>query len=356
MNETATFFDTLVNCIKYPAPYNPREQAAPAAILWPDKGREWEPLLPRLRTHLPILTLGPYQPQERTGPAIWLRCMLSRALPDRLSPHATPVLYLPGVGADDLRLAWQRPKALEPLAELLFRSELWLNQQQQDWTVVDYFQNTQVGPGVTARDDDFTRKAMRRALPILCDLTLSQLHDEEPWKAKDFEGLLEKGIGTLLTLDESAELEFKSTARWDLRDNKKNVELEKVIIKSVAGLLNSHQGGILLIGVEDNKNVCGIELDWQTFSTATMRNLDGYERWLIGLLLNAFGQEFAPSIHVTFHAVGERHVCKVTVDPAPRPAIITDGGKETFYLRTGNGTNAIGIRALLNYYETRWRI
>jgi hypothetical protein len=75
----------------------------------------------------------------------------------------------------------------------------------------------------------------------------------------------------------------------------------------------------------------------------------------MGLLLNAIGQEFAPSIHISFHTIQEGTVCKVTVDAAPWPAIFTDSGKEIFYLRTGNGTDPIGLRAVLNYYDTRWR-
>jgi hypothetical protein len=355
MKENYTFFDTLLNCIKYPPAYDPREQSSPVAILWPDKGREWEPLLPRLRAHLPILTLGAYEADHRSGPAIWLRCMLARTLVDKLTPNAIPVLYMPGIGADDLRLSWQRPKTLEPLVELLYRSELWVNRENQDWTVADFFQDGVIGPHIQTRDDDFTRKAMRRALPALCDLTLAQLREEEPWKAKDFEGLLEKGLSTLLTLDESAELEFKSTARWDMRENKHNPVLEKVIVKSVAGLLNAPHGGTLLIGVQDDKRVCGIEMDYPTFSRPDKRNPDAYERWLMGRLLNALGQEFAPSIHITFHLVDDLTVCKVAVAAAPWPAIVTENGSEIFYLRTGNGTDQIGIRAVLNYYQTRWR-
>ena len=60
----ASIFPTLAN--------TDNEQASPAAMLWPDKERQWEPLLPALRERLPLLTLGPYAPQE--PPARPLEC------------------------------------------------------------------------------------------------------------------------------------------------------------------------------------------------------------------------------------------------------------------------------------------
>jgi hypothetical protein len=49
----------------------------------------------------------------------------------------------------------------------------------------------------------------------------------------------------LISQGESSQLEFKSSARWDLRENKKNKAMEQIILKTVAAFLNS-QGGTLL--------------------------------------------------------------------------------------------------------------
>ena len=88
--------------------------------LWTDKERQWESLTPRLRAALPhFLTLGSYIPGERTGPAIWVKCMIERALLEaNWSADAVPVFYLPGVSRHELRAVEECPRDLQPLAEL----------------------------------------------------------------------------------------------------------------------------------------------------------------------------------------------------------------------------------------------
>ena len=57
--------------------------AAPVALLWADANGQWKPLLPALQKALPQLyRLGPYEPAERQGPVIWLKCIVDRSLSD----------------------------------------------------------------------------------------------------------------------------------------------------------------------------------------------------------------------------------------------------------------------------------
>ena len=78
---TQTVLETLVTSLEGAALYNRSAMVGPAAILWPDEHREWEPLIPLLRVVNPyLLTLGPWDAAARTGPAIWLKCMIGRTL------------------------------------------------------------------------------------------------------------------------------------------------------------------------------------------------------------------------------------------------------------------------------------
>src|SRR3989442_1285468 len=110
----------LLRALEHAGEYNAQDQSAPAAILWTDKDRQWEPLAPRLREALPqFLILGPYAPGERTGPAIWIRCMIERTLSEaNWSESAIPILYLPGVSRQEIRAVEECPRELLPLAEL----------------------------------------------------------------------------------------------------------------------------------------------------------------------------------------------------------------------------------------------
>lgn len=60
--------ETLVQKIRDAAKFNPDIQVAPACILWPDRDRQWEAVIPRLQAEIPeLLVLGDYQPNKRTG-------------------------------------------------------------------------------------------------------------------------------------------------------------------------------------------------------------------------------------------------------------------------------------------------
>jgi len=56
---------------------------------------------------------------------------------------------------------------------------------------------------------------------------------------------------------------MKSTLRFDIREGVVNKKLEYASVKAVSFFLNT-EGGILIIGVDDNRNIIGIEKDLQT--------------------------------------------------------------------------------------------
>ena len=68
----------LLKAISSAAVYNPDVQVAPACILWSDRDRNWEAIIPRMQIELTeLLVFGEYDIENRTGPAIWLRCVLA---------------------------------------------------------------------------------------------------------------------------------------------------------------------------------------------------------------------------------------------------------------------------------------
>jgi len=68
--------ECLIKAVRDAAVFNPEVQVAPACILWPDRDRQWEAVIPILQAELPeLMILGDYAPDKRIGPAIWLRCV-----------------------------------------------------------------------------------------------------------------------------------------------------------------------------------------------------------------------------------------------------------------------------------------
>jgi len=66
-------------------------------------------------------------------------------------------------------------------------------------------------------------------------------------------------LPSIVRQGEGPYLEFKSSLRWDMAESRINRALEGVVLKTLAGFLNSHVGGTLLIGVTDNGEIIGLE-------------------------------------------------------------------------------------------------
>ncbi len=191
MSQSITFTEVLAEAIKGAGRYNKNIEVAPDVILWPDKERQWEPLLPELRQRLPLLTLGDYEPDNRIGPAYWLRCMLDRTLPDdQLPDDVIPIIYLPGVSKQELRAIEECPKFLKPLAELQYRGTLWVHRNGRDWTIAGFLQSSEDGLDVEVGADSATKEAMQRALLRLAFEPVAHLKREAPLKAQFFDDIL----------------------------------------------------------------------------------------------------------------------------------------------------------------------
>jgi hypothetical protein len=99
-----TLAEALWNSLSAAA-VSPEGVATPVAILWTDPDAQWRPLVAELSKSFPELyTLGEFIPGKRVGPAIWLKCVVERTLPDACPPAGhIPVLYLPGLSRQVLR-------------------------------------------------------------------------------------------------------------------------------------------------------------------------------------------------------------------------------------------------------------
>ncbi len=98
-------------------------------------------------------------------------------------------------------------------------------------------------------------------------------------------------LSNYLKSGESSILEFKSSVRWDYYQERVNKDLEQVIVKTIAAFMNT-EGGTLLIGVNDDGEIIGIEKD---INTLRKKNNDGFE-----LLLNNLISEYMGAISTHF--------------------------------------------------------
>lgn len=191
VSKVVTFLDALASALEAASAYNKQDQAPPVAVLWPDKERQWEPLLPRLRERLAVFTLGAYAPGQQTGPAYWLRCIIAHAIPHpALPPDRIPILYLPRYGRQEVRAVETCPRDLQPLAELQYRGVLWAQKNGRDWTIAAFLQSQAGGLGIEVAADTATRDALSRSLLKLAEEPVEALRLAAPIRAPYLDSLL----------------------------------------------------------------------------------------------------------------------------------------------------------------------
>jgi hypothetical protein len=163
---------------------------------------------------------------------------------------------------------------------------------------------------------------------------------------------LDKDLPSIIRQGEGPYLEFKSSLRWDMAESRINRALEGVILKTLAGFMNSSVGGTLLIGVADNGEVIGLEKDYQTLKRPDQ---DGFEQAVMTAISANLGADLCAFVHVLFHVIDGKHVCRLIVSPANRPVFVEQGNAQKFYLRTGGATRDLNIKEALDFIGGRWK-
>ena len=160
-------------------------------------------------------------------------------------------------------------------------------------------------------------------------------------------------VEDLLRLQESKTLEFKSSLRWNLKEDRKDDKhVTHAVLKTVAAFLNT-EGGDLLIGVADDGTVLGIEHD-------RLENDDKFMRHLAQVVRNGLGDRAGTCIDPRTQVVEGKTVCLVSCQRSPEPVFLKWRGLEKatdgdFYVRSGPGTVRLGVGDTQEYIPLRYR-
>ncbi|WP_431797148.1 RNA-binding domain-containing protein [Microbacterium kunmingense] len=173
--------------------------------------------------------------------------------------------------------------------------------------------------------------------------------------------LTQRGVGdtdvsAVLRAGESERSEFKETARWNVRESKKDARMELAIAKTIAAFLNS-RGGVLVIGANDAGEAVGLDRDLATLRTP---DHDRFELWLRDMLSTTLGRNAAALPRIRFVRVppGDAVVCAVECPPSPKPVFVAAGGggaTTELWIRVGNSTRALPVDEALEYVQRHWR-
>lgn len=129
-------------------------------------------------------------------------------------------------------------------------------------------------------------------------------------------------IDTLVQSGESEALEFK--AQWT-----------EAILETAAAFANA-RGGTLLIGVDDDGNIVGIDLNEAALRTFSNQLVDSLR--------------IQPSLEM--HTIGDKQILAIEVASSPTPVAY----KGKYYKRVGNTTREISPEALGRLFIEKWGI
>ncbi len=159
--------------------------------------------------------------------------------------------------------------------------------------------------------------------------------------------LLNKDLLKLIKQGENQFLELKSSIRYDYRQKTTNQDLEVVIAKTLVGFMNA-RGGKLIIGVNDESEILGLEND---FRTLKQQNIDGFEQKIYEIISKYIGKEFCLYCSIYFHYLDKKYISVVNIEGVTEPVYLTKGRETVFYLRTGNATKPLSVKEAINYIK-----
>jgi len=140
-------------------------------------------------------------------------------------------------------------------------------------------------------------------------------------------------ISELVNQGEDTTIEFKSTLRINLHTGEKDHRMEGAILKTIAGFMNLN-GGTLVIGVADNGDPVGIDIDG-------FQNEDKMHLHLVNLIKDKIGKTVMIYLHPSFNDYKKQRVLTVECLPSKSPVFVKDGNLQKFYVRTGPSTTEL---------------
>lgn len=226
-------------------------------------------------------------------------------------------------------------------APSIYIQDFWDENDELPKSLKSHLINSIDGFGITS--DDYLIFLEKRA-KVLFDELSARINLSHSVNKQDFE------IKELIISGENELVEFKSTLRFDVREGIVNKKLEYVIAKTISAFLNS-EGGTLVMGVDDDGNVIGLDRDYNTLQK---KDKDGFELHLRQLVNKYLGESFEKYIKTSFPKIDDEEICLVKVLRSSKPVFINYEGNEAFYVRNGNSSTPKNRREQSEYEKAHW--
>lgn len=158
-----------------------------------------------------------------------------------------------------------------------------------------------------------------------------------------------RSVEEIIAMGERTFIEFKSTLQWDVREERQNKALRHSVSKTIAAFLNT-EGGTLIIGVEDDGSIYGLEPDLALVQNSP----DRFDQLLANLITDAIGPQYNHLIRGRFETVEGKQVYVMDIEKAPEPVYLKGARGKEFYIRVRTTTRALDPEETVNYIQMNW--
>jgi len=171
----------------------------------------------------------------------------------------------------------------------------------------------------------------------------------------DSETKFQTNIIELINKGETSNIEFKSTLRVNLHTSSPDKKMEHSCMKTLAAFANS-SGGVLFIGVDDAKEILGLEHDLKSFGNKKDL-MDEFQKHLDNIIEQYFTNAFFSLVQISFPLVNEKTICMLEVKRSQKQIILNnkaDGNKQEFFIRRSASTKALEATEMIEYIKSNW--
>ena len=155
----------------------------------------------------------------------------------------------------------------------------------------------------------------------------------------------EEQLLSLIRSGETQHVEFKKTLSKNVETKQKDKEIEKMVLKTICGFLNT-DGGTLFVGVDDSGDIYGIDKDIHP-------NNDKYLLHFRNLLKDQIGHEFFTLVDYEIKKLLNKDVLIVECMRSKKPVFL--GQEEIFYIRSNPATDELKGRELIEYINNHFK-
>ncbi|MDX2247371.1 MAG: putative DNA binding domain-containing protein [Bacteroidia bacterium] len=142
----------------------------------------------------------------------------------------------------------------------------------------------------------------------------------------------------LIADGENENLEFKEAA---------SKSVKPAMLKTLSAFMNT-SGGTLLVGVNDSREICGVEFENE-------KELENFNLSIIGMIKDRIGGFFASLVSYDMDEVKGKVVLRYDCAASNKPAFLKEGPqKEAFYIRSGPSNIMPVISDMLEYIRSRF--